>query len=201
MDLSPKDIGRIIGAVVLVAIMVYLFYDRKKTLSHKLNGRERRDVLPEQISMMKSQVEAMRAVMGTYLDMFRNEAACSPRELYKALSSVYNQMDAAAEAGDFIDELFDEDTLKLAGNCQSIFNDFGFQSNFYDIMGLFSEQFAPPFVSNAVKSAYRAFTHELEPDVKLQFTPEKFAKLEKLMTVFEKAREKLLARLEKKYGC
>lgn len=195
MDMGPKDIARIIGVVIVVAIFAYLYLDKRNRLQRKLDGRDRAAVFARQAETMKTHVGFMGEIMAQYLGLFKNGAVLGVREVYDAMAPLYTKMEAAADDAEYIEELFDADILKLAGECQRYYNDFGFHSSYFDVMGFFD---ANPAVYENDKDAslYQAFMQPVDGARYIEFTPDKYAKLETLAADFENKSQKLLARLE-----
>lgn len=198
MDFGPKDIARAVGVVVVIAIFVYLYYDRRNTLKRKLDGRDQNEVLGQQVSVIKRQMDAMENVMRTYLALFADGRECGIGELYETLEPPYTAMADVAENTELIEELFDADILKMAGSCQSFFNDFGFQSYFFDMLGAFGADPAPSYAEKAVKPAYQAFARTFETEETVALKPEKYAKLMVLADDFADTKQRLFVRLEQK---
>lgn len=198
MDFGLKDIARAVGVLVVIAIFVYLYYDRRNTLRRKLDGRSYHQVLNEQVVIIKRQMNAMEQIMRAYLAMFENGGECGVGELYKVLEPPYTKMADVAENTELIEELFDDEILKAAGSCQNIFNDFGFQSYFFDMLGAFGANPAPPYAEKAVKPAYQAFAHTFDAAETVALKPEKYVKLVKLVDDFVQTKQRLFVRLDHK---
>lgn len=198
MDFGPKDIARAVGLVVVIAIFVYLYYDRRNTLKRKLAGRDRGQVLNEQIVVIKRQMDAMQEIMGTYLALFQNGRECALNDVHEVLAPLYAELEKVADNTELIEELFDDDTLKLAGSCQRLYNDFGFRSYFFDMLGAFGTNPAPPHAEKTAKSAYQAFAQMFDPAETVVLKPEKYAGLEKMAADFGDAKQRLFARLDQK---
>lgn len=194
MELGPKNIVRIIGIVVLIAIVAFLHYDRKKTLQCKLNGREYGSVLSEQVAFIKHQTTAMGATMRMCLDMFKSGAAQNAEAFYKAVAPIYDGIGEAKEAEGFVNELFSGNVLKLARDCQHIFNDFAFQSGLYDFMDAAADR------ADVVGVIEHPPAYDCAETGFARFTPEKYAMLETMSNNFENTRIKLFALLDKKYA-
>lgn len=198
MDFGLKDIARVVSVAVVVAIFIYLYYERRNALKRKLNGRDYNTVLREQAGGIMDQTNSMEQLMHMYLSVFANGGECRLEKLYKTLEPLYADMARVAEKAELIEELFDNDILKMTGNCQSIFNDFGFQSYFFDMLEAFGAEPAPPYAEKTLKSAYHAFTKTFDATETVSLQPEKYAKLMELADAFGEAKQRLFAGLAQK---
>lgn len=195
--MGPKDIARIIGAVIVIAIFAYLYFDKRHRLQRKLDGRDRAAVFAQQAETMKAHVGFMGEIMTQYLALFKNGAVLNAREVYNTMSPLYAKMEAAAEKAEYIEELFDADTLKLAGECQRYYNDFGFRSGYFDVMGFFGTNPAI-YENDKDASLYQAFMQTPDDTQHIELEPDKYAKIEALLADFELKRQKLQSRLDDK---
>lgn len=198
MDFGLKDIARAVSVVVVIAIFVYLYYERRNTLKRKLNGRDYNQVLHEQARGIMDQTDSMERLMHMYMSVFANGGECRLEELYKTLEPLYAEMAQIADKAELIEELFGDNIMKSVGNCQSIFNDFGFQSYFFDMLEAFGADPAPPYAEKAVKPAYQAFANAFEATETVALQPEKYAKLMELTAAFGEAKQQLFISLEQK---
>lgn len=198
MDFGLKDIARVVSVAVVLAIFIYLYYERRNTLKHKLNGRDYNTVLREQADGIMNQTNSMEQLMHMYLSVFANGGESRLDELYKTLEPLYADMVRIAEKAELIEELFDAEILKMTGNCQGLFNEFGFQSYFFDMLEAFGADPAPPYAEKAVKPAYHAFAKTFDATETVTLQPEKYAKLMELVGAFGDAKQRLFAGLEQK---
>lgn len=188
MELDAKNIARAIAVIVVIAIFVYLYYDRRNVLKQKLKGRDYLTVLGEQTALLISQLDYMQAIINTHLNLLQNGVKRGFEEIHVKLAPIYSAMERELDASEEISEIFPEDAMKLLGQCKSMFSDLGFKSRFFDVMEAFGDESLP--FAEGEKPLHKAFMQT--SDDFLQFGAAELESLAQKAREFEEARQRLV---------